>query len=106
MRCSAISLSARIRSARLPETHRYLKELRSSIDQRYKGRSSGRSESVAQRCIRTSVTARNSIWPPFPLMPRLFMGYEVRSPDDLDMFKHTLDIPPPSVVLFLRTTTN
>lgn len=90
----------------LPETHRYLKEIRSSIDQRYKGR---------------VLLAEANQWPSdvrpyfgdgdefhmafhFPLMPRLFMG--VRSEDRqpiIDMFKHTPDIPPACQwCLFLR----
>ena len=80
----------------LPETHEYLKEIRSSIDQRYKGR---------------VLLAEANQWPSdvrpyfgdgdefhmafhFPLMPRLFMG--VRSEDRqpiIDMFKHTPEIP-------------
>ena len=94
----------------LPETHRYLKEIRSSIDQRYKG-----------RCF----LAEANQWPSdvrpyfgdgdefhmafhFPLMPRLFMG--VRSEDRqpiIDMFKHTPDIPPPvSGACFCGITTS
>ncbi len=90
----------------LPETHRYLKEIRSSIDQRYKGR---------------VLLAEANQWPSdvrpyfgdgdefhmafhFPLMPRLFMG--VRSEDRqpiIDMFKHTPEIPPACQwCLFLR----
>ncbi|MBX3342640.1 MAG: alpha-glucosidase C-terminal domain-containing protein, partial [Nitrospira sp.] len=90
----------------LPETHHYLKEIRSSIDQRYKGR---------------VLLAEANQWPSdvrpyfgdgdefhmafhFPLMPRLFMG--VRSEDRqpiIDMFKHTPDIPPTCQwCLFLR----
>ncbi|MDR4479209.1 MAG: maltose alpha-D-glucosyltransferase [Nitrospira sp.] len=90
----------------LPETHDYLKEIRSSIDQRYKGR---------------VLLAEANQWPSdvrpyfgdgdefhmafhFPLMPRLFMG--VRSEDRhpiIDMFKHTPEIPPACQwCLFLR----
>lgn len=90
----------------LPETHQYLKDIRSSIDQRYKGR---------------VLLAEANQWPSdvrpyfgdgdefhmafhFPLMPRLFMG--VRSEDRqpiIDMFKHTPDIPPSCQwCLFLR----
>ncbi len=90
----------------LPETHRYLKEIRASIDQRYKGR---------------VLLAEANQWPSdvrpyfgdgdefhmafhFPLMPRLFMG--VRSEDRqpiIDMFKHTPEIPPACQwCLFLR----
>ena len=90
----------------LPETHQYLKEIRSSIDQRYKGR---------------VLLAEANQWPSdvrpyfgegdefhmafhFPLMPRLFMG--VRSEDRqpiIDMFKHTPEIPPSCQwCLFLR----
>jgi len=90
----------------LPETHRYLKEIRSSIEQRYKGR---------------VLLAEANQWPSdvrpyfgdgdefhmafhFPLMPRLFMG--VRSEDRqpiIDMFKHTPEIPPACQwCLFLR----
>ncbi len=80
----------------LPETHRYLKEIRARIDQRYSGR---------------VLLAEANQWPSdvrpyfgdgdefhmafhFPLMPRLFMG--LRSEDRgpiIDMLKHTPDIP-------------